>query len=175
RASWSILPAWFPRPADGLPGGPGLDTQPPQSHKALGVVVAEAVGRLVGGQVVVVQADLAAPAGHDAATGELTAQADLPGHEPLALLDEGVQRLLERREPQPVVDQVGIPGLEPGLLVAQVTLEGQVLEIGVGHEQGQGAGALVYLPALEPHPAVLDHVDAAPPVGAAHPGDLTDQ
>ena len=70
--------------------------------------------------------------------GQLAAQAHLAGHEPLALVDEGVERRLERREPQPVVDQLGVARLEPGLLVGEVALEGQILEVGVGHEQGQG-------------------------------------
>ena len=122
-----------------LAGGPGGDAEAPQPHESLGVLVAEAVGRLVGGQGVVVEPDLAAPAGDDAAARQLAAQPHLAGHEPLALVDEGVERLLERREPQPVVDQLGVPGLEPGLLVGQVPLQGQVLEVGVGHQQGQGA------------------------------------
>ena len=96
----------------------------------------------------------------------LAAQPHLAGHEPLALVDEGVERLLQGREPQPVVDQLGVAGLEPGLLVGQVALEGQILEVGVGHDQRQGAGALVDLAALDADPAVLDHVDAAPAVGA---------
>ena len=82
---------------------------------------------------------------------------------------------LERREPQAVVHQLGVAGLEPGLLVGQVPLQGEVLEVGVGHQQGQGPRALVHLPALDADPTVLDHVDAAPAVGTHDPVDLADQ
>ena len=41
----------------------------------------------------------------------------------------------------------------------EVALEGEVLEVGVGHQQRQGGRALVDLAALDAHPAVLDHVE----------------
>ena len=59
--------------------------------------------------------------------------------------------------------------------MVQVALEGQVLEVGVGQQQGQGAGTFVDLAALDAHPAVLDHVEPAEPVGADDPADLGDE
>ena len=141
-----------PTPPSLLDGRPGGDAQPPQPDEALGVLVAEGVGGVVGGQAVVVEAHRAAPAHHPAPAG-VEGQADLAGDVPLRLDDEGVERLLERREPQPVVDQLRPAGLEPGLLVVEVALEGEVLEIGVGHEQGEGRRAFVGLPALDARPA----------------------
>src|SRR3954466_9245243 len=70
----------------GLLGRPGLDAETPQAHEPLGVLVLEPVGGLVGRQVVVVEGDVAAPAGDDAAAGKLAAQAHLAGDEALALV-----------------------------------------------------------------------------------------
>ena len=55
----------------------------------------------------------------------------------------------------------GDPGLEPALFPHDVALETDALEVGVGQDEGQGAGTLVDLAALDADPAVLDHVDPA--------------
>ena len=47
--------------ADALARGPGLDAEPPEPDEPLGVGVAERVGRVVGGEPVVVEGDGAAP------------------------------------------------------------------------------------------------------------------
>ena len=127
--------------------------------------MAERVGRVVGGQLVVVQAVRAAPAGHDAAAG-LEVQAHLAGDELLARLDERVERLLERREPQAVVDELRVAGLDARLLPLEVALEADRLEVLVGEDEGEAGRALVGLAALDADPTVLDHVDATPAVGA---------
>src|SRR5437763_2017586 len=158
-----------------LAGRPRLEPQSPQAHETSGVVVAERIGGLVGGQLVVVQPDRAPAAGDETAPGNLAPEPDLSGDPLLALADEGVQCPLQRREPQAVVDGLGPAWLEARLLVGQVALEGEILEIGVGHEQGQGSGALVDLAALDADPAVLDHVHPTPTVGADDPGHLPDQ
>src|SRR5947209_16638915 len=113
-----------------LPGGPRLHAQAPQAHEPLGVLVPEAVGGLVGRQVVVVEADLAAAAGDEATARDLTLEAHLTGDEALALVHEGIERLLERREPEAVVHQLGVARLEPGLLMGQVAFEREVFEVG---------------------------------------------
>ena len=127
--------------------------------------MAEAVGGVVGGELVVVEAVRAAPAGDLAAAG-LEAQAHLAGDELLARVDERVEGLLQRREPEAVVDELGVAGLDAGLLPVEVALEADRLEVLVGHDERQAGRALVGLPALDADPAVLDHVDAAPAVGA---------
>ena len=116
----------------------------------------------------VVEGDRAAPAHHGAGAGRGEAQAHLAGHVALALGDEGLQRRAQRRVPQAVVDQLGPARLEARLLVVQVALEREVLEVGVGHDQRQGGRALVDLPALDPDPAVLHHVEAAEAAAAGH-------
>ena len=153
---------------------PGGHAQTPQAHEALGVLVAEGVGGVVGGQAVVVEADRAAPAHHPAPAG-LEAEAHLAGDVALGLDEEGVEGLLERGEPQAVVDQLRPARLEPELLVVEVALQGEVLQVGVGQEQGQGARAFVRLAALDADPAVLHHVEAAEAVGADHPVQLGDE
>src|SRR5438132_807325 len=52
-----------------LAGRPRLEPQSPQAHETSGVVVAERIGGLVGGQLVVVQPDRAPPAGDETAPG----------------------------------------------------------------------------------------------------------
>ena len=59
--------------------------------------MAEAVGGVVGGEAVVVEAVRAAPAG-DVARAGLEAQAHLAGDVALARVDEGVERLLAAGE-----------------------------------------------------------------------------
>src|SRR5205823_12420583 len=130
--------------AAGLARRPRLDTLAPQPHETLGVLMTEAVGGVVGGEAVVVEAHLA-PASDDDAAVRFAAKPDLAAHEALAVVDEGVERLLERREPQAVVDQLRVAGLEARLLVGQVALEGDALEVLMGHDQRQRAGALVDL------------------------------
>ena len=147
-----------------LAGRPGLDAEPPQADEAGRVLVAEAVARVVGGELVVVEAVRAAATGHDAAAG-LEVQAHLTGDELLARVDERVEGLLQRREPEAVVDELRVARLDPGLLPVEVALEADRLEILVGEDQRQARRALVGLPALDADPAVLDHVDAPPPVG----------
>ena len=93
-------------------------------------------------------------------------EAHLAGDVALALGDEGVERLLERAEPEPVVDELGVPRLEARLLPLEVALEADPLEVAVGEDQRQAGRALVGLTALDADPAVLDHVDAAPAVRA---------
>src|SRR5690606_37307025 len=67
----------------------------------------------------------------------------------------------QRREPHAVVDELAPAlldlALEPGLLA----LDGDVLQLLVRGDQGDGAGRLVDLAALDAHEAVLDDVDAA--------------
>src|SRR5947207_2305377 len=98
-ATWSLRL----RPACSFPpGGPGLHAEPPEPDEAFGVLVPEPVSGLVGGQLVVVEAHVAAPAGHEAPAGDLAPQPYLAADEALALVDEGIHGLLEGGEPQAV-------------------------------------------------------------------------
>ena len=73
---------------------------------------------------------------------------------------------------EPVVDELGPARLEAGLLVVHVALQREVLEIGVGQDQGQRGRALVDLPALDAHPAVLHHVEPSEAEAAGDPAQL---
>src|SRR5690606_18201723 len=157
-----------------LAGRPRLHAEAPQAHEALAVGVVEAVGRVVGGEPVVVEAVVAAPADHVAAV-RLQAQAHLAGDVPLRRVDERVERLLERREPQAVVDELGVAVLEGDLLALQVALEGDALEVAVRRDQRQRTRRLVGLPALDADTAVLHHVEPAPAVGPDDGVQLADE
>lgn len=115
-------------------------------------------------RLVVVERVIGATTGDLARVG-FESETDLTGHELLAGVHEGVQGLLEGREPQAVVDQLGVAGFEAGLLTLEITFQTDRLEVTVSHDQCQGCRALVGLAALDPDPAVLDHVDTAPAIG----------
>jgi hypothetical protein len=86
-----------------------------------------------------------------------------------------VDRLPERAEPQAVVHELAPALLEAGLVVRDLALEGQILQRAVRRDEGERAGHLVQLSALDAHPAVLEHVDPPEPVPAAERVDRSDQ
>ena len=118
----------------------------------------------------VVERHRAAPPDHGAGAGRREAQAHLAGDVALGLGDERIERGLERREPEAVVDELGPTWLEARLLVVQVPLQRQVLKVGVGDDQRQRGRAFVDLPALDPDPAVLDHVESSEAAAAGDAG-----
>ena len=136
--------------------------------------MAEGVGGVVGGEVVAVEATVGPPT-RDEAPARFEPEPHVAGDEALRVAHEGVERLLERREPQAVVDQLGVAGLEARLLAHEVALERDRLEVGVGEQHRQRARALVGLAALDPDATVLDHVEPAPAVGAHRGAELDDQ
>jgi hypothetical protein len=62
-------------------------------------------------------------------------QPDLAADVPLGLVDERVQRALERREPQPVVDELAPALVHPALEAGQIALHGHVLQLLVRGDQ----------------------------------------
>src|SRR2546429_2773318 len=140
-----------------------LDAEAPEPHEPGGVLVAESVIGGVGRELVVVQPVLGATAGDEAAA-RLEAESHLPRHLRLRCTHEGVERPAQPRGPPPVVDELGVARPEASLLAHEVALEGDRLEVGVREEQCERTRALVDLAALDAHPAVLDHDDAAPAV-----------
>src|SRR5207248_6592203 len=120
-ASGSCGPQARSRVAITLLGRPRLQAEAPQSHEPGRVVVTKCVGRVVGRQAVVVQAVVAATTG-DLTRAGLEMKAHLAGHDALRVVDERVERLAQRREPEPVVHQLGVADLEPLLLAGQIAL-----------------------------------------------------
>ena len=90
------------------------------------------------------------------------------------LVEERVERPLQRREPQAVVDELGPALLDAVLEPCEVTFDGDVLELLVRSDQGDRAGALVDLAALDADEAVLHHVEPADAVGACATVELLD-
>src|SRR3546814_1464613 len=76
----------------------------PEAGESGRVLVPEAVGRVVGGQAVVVEAVGTAPSCDLAGAGR-EVEPDVAGDVALALHHEGVERLLEGAEPEAVVDE----------------------------------------------------------------------
>ena len=77
------------------------------------------------------------------------------------LLDERLERLAERAEPLPVVDELGVPEGEPLLLVHRVAVERQRLQGAERLDEQGPARRLVDAARLHADEAVLDDVDAA--------------
>src|SRR5690625_198599 len=100
----------------GVPGGGELGGHPEDLDEALGVGLVEGVPGVVGGEVEVVQARRAAPAG-DHGAAAVHEQADVTGDVALGVLDEHVEGALERGEPLAVVDELA-PTLVHALLEA---------------------------------------------------------
>src|SRR5690625_1954988 len=141
--------------------------------EALGVGLVEGVAGVVGGEVEVVEAGVAAATG-DHGAAAVQQQADVTGDVALGVGDEGVERALERREPLAVVDQLG-PALVHGLLEAGLlALDGDVLKLLVGGDERDRAGGLVHLAGLDAHEPVLDDVDPAHALGAGAAVELLD-
>ena len=83
--------------------------------------------------------------------------------------------LLQRREPQAVVDQLAPALLDGALEPGQLALEGDVLELLVRGDQCDRAGRLVDLAALDADQAVLDDVDPPDALGAGTAVQLLDR
>ena len=79
----------------------------------------------------------------------------------LGLRHERLQRALQRRVPQAVVDQLAPALIGHPLEPAQFALQRDVLELGVRGDQRHRARGLVDFPALDAHQPVLDHVEPA--------------
>src|SRR5919202_2993933 len=139
-------------------GGGQLARQAPQLDEALGERLVERVAGVVGREVEVVQALLAAPARHHGAAA-VHGHPDVARHVALGLADERVQRLLQRREPEPVVDQFAPALLDTALEPAELALDGDGLELLMGCDQRDRTGSLVHLTALDADEPVLDHVE----------------
>ena len=132
--------------------------RPHSCDEALGQRLVEGVALVVGGQVEVVQRRLRAPAGDGTARPPCSVIRISPVTCCLGVGDEGVQRVLQRREPQAVVDQLAPALLDGALEAGQVALDGDVLQLLVRGDQRDRAGRLVDLAALDADQPVLDHV-----------------
>ena len=124
--------------------------------------VADAV---VGRQVVAVQRSLGAPADDRAVPPSRRMRTDA-GDVLLGLLDEGVERGAQRREPEPVVHEARPLVGDDALESRDVARERQALERVVRGVQGDRGRRLVDLARLDADQAVLDVVDAADAVRA---------
>src|SRR6478735_474289 len=131
----------------------------PDLDEALRERLVVLVALVVGGEVVVVERGLAATAVHDGATA-VHRHPDVTGDVLLGLEQERVEGVLQRREPEPVVDQLAPALLDLALEPREVALDGDVLELLVRRDERDGAGSLVDLAALDADEPVLDHVEA---------------
>ena len=78
----------------------------------------------------------------------------------LSVVDEHVERALETREPEAVVDELGPLGLNAALVACQVALDGEVLKFFVRVDQRDAGRSFVNLTALDAHKAILNDVDS---------------
>src|SRR5690606_6254532 len=149
----------------GVAGGGELGGHPVDLDEALGVRLVEGVAGVVGGEVEVIEARVAAPPGDDGPAA-VEQEADVAGDVALGVVDEDVEGALERGEPLAVVDELG-PALVDTLLEAGLlALDGDVLELLVGGDERDRARGLVDLAGLDADEPVLDDVDPAHALGA---------
>ena len=127
--------------------------------------VREGLAGAVGGQRLGVEHVRRAAAGDD---GGVRPQLDahLALDELLRLVDERVDRLARRAEPEALVDELRPALLEAALDPRLVLRQDDVLERRVRRDQHDRGRRLVHLAALDPDGAVLDHVDPPDPVRA---------
>ena len=99
----------------------------------------------------------------------------LTSDELLGVLNEGVERLLERRRPHAVVHKVGPLLLDHALVARLLALQGDVLHLLVGLNERDRAGGFVDLAALDANKSVLNDVDAADALGTCAAVHLLDR
>src|SRR5579885_1127320 len=85
----------------------------------------------------------------------------------LALVDEGLQHLALRAEPEAIVDELGVARHQLVLEVHGAAVERQALDAAMGCGQDRAAGRLIDAPALHAHEAVLHQVEPAYAMRAA--------
>ena len=157
-----------------LLGRPRLARQAVQVDEALRRGAVEGVAVAVGRKAVLVERVGAPAADHrEAALVEL--RLDLAGHALLRVGAERVEGLLQLREPQAVIDDLGPLLVDAVLELERRGVEAERLERVVHVDERERRGALVALVALDAHHAVLDHVEAAVAVLAADLVELHDE
>jgi len=101
--------------------------------------------------------------------------ANRPAHGVLCALHVGVEVAPVTSEPLALVDQTRILGRDRAFETPNLGVEHQVLEGPMRRVQNDGRRRLIDLPRLDPHEAVLDHVDPAHPVEAPETVQFVDQ
>src|SRR5699024_4880109 len=104
-----------------------LGGQTMQLHEALGRGLVESITSVVGGQGEVIQRLWRTTAVDDDLTS-LQYQADIAGDVFLGLGDESIQRTLQWRVPQAVVDLFGPASIRQTLVACQFALHGDIFE-----------------------------------------------
>ncbi|MND97227.1 hypothetical protein D3C80_895430 [compost metagenome] len=121
---------------------------------------------LEGHQVLVVQA-VGALAADDRGVALVELDADHARDLLLALVDGGLQHLALGREPEAVVDEVGVFDRQFVLQVHGAAVQGDGLDAAVGGQQDRAAGGLIDAARLHADEAVLDQVQTTDAVVVA--------
>src|SRR5262245_61640327 len=146
---------------------PDPEPQGVEIDEALGVALAvDGVG-LEGGEVGTIEGTRRPPAQHgDVALVEL--EAHRPRHVAHAVVHQPLKRLPLRREPEAVVDHLGVPGHEAVAQVEHLAVERDRFQRSPRDVQDRPTGRLVDAARLHADEAVLDEVHAPDAVLAAH-------
>ena len=139
----------------------GAQPQRVELDEARGVAVVVGDGALLEGDEVLVVERIGALAADDVDAALVELQPHLAGDQFLALVDERLQHLALGREPEAVVDELGVFRHQLVLEVRGAAVERDRLDAPVGEEQDGAAGGLVDAAALHADEAVLDEVEAA--------------
>src|SRR5439155_6266046 len=172
---WLTPPAAAPRTKGSLelqlppalPQCPQPQRVEPDEARCVAVVVGNGA-LLEGDEVLVIEriGTLAADY-RDAALVELEPHA--AADEFLALVDRRLQHLTLGREPEAVVDQLGIFRHQLVLEVRRATVERDLLDAAMRRDQDGAAGRLVHAARLHADEAVLNEIEPADAMGAPEP------
>src|SRR3954451_22757434 len=164
-AAWAVTLRSFARQSLVTPGR-DAGGHPPQLDEALRQRLVEHVVGVVRRQVVVVERRRASPAGDDG-TPAVQRHPDLAADVHRGFVEKGVERPLERREPQAVVDELCPALLDAVLEPREIAFDGDTLELLVRSDECDPARPLVALAPFDADEPVLDHVE---PADAVRPG-----
>src|SRR3954453_13686180 len=140
-AAWAVTLRSFARQSLVTPGR-DAGGHPPQLDEALRQRLVEHVVGVVRRQVVVVERRRASPAGDDG-TSAVQRHTDLARDIHRRLVEKRIERPLERREPQAVVDQLRPTLLDAVLEPREIAFDGDALELLVCGDERDRARTLV--------------------------------
>src|SRR5207253_3797 len=131
----------------------------PDEARRIAVVVA-ALPFLEGDEVLVVERKRALAA-NDEGIALVELHPHRPAHMLLAPVDQGLQHLALRREPEAVIDELRVARHDLVLEMHGAAVEGDALDTAVGGEQDRAARRFVDAARLHADEAVLDQIEPA--------------
>src|SRR5919202_465714 len=148
----------------GQRGNPGREPEEPDEASGVGLIVDLILTE--GRELLTVQAIRRLPAGRHAVP-LVEFDAHLAGDCLLRHVDKGIERLTQRREPEAVVDKLGVLLSHDVLVVQRLAIQRDRFQLLVRGGKDRRTWLLVDPVALHPDEPILDEIDPADTVPAA--------